>query len=160
MEPLRDVFAGLAGTGGDPGDFLRDLPADLVAEAVVSFADTAPLEVAEHLAPFVGARFAGENADDAGETWLDLLASAPVGTEASGPDDQDLGFGTGSEDAVDDLRLFDVHDEGIELGLDDLPAPAAEHGLDGLGEDTAAEQWPEFGDDDTDDGDADADLLG
>ncbi|MFC4070433.1 hypothetical protein [Actinoplanes subglobosus] len=155
MEPLRDVFAGLAGNGGDPGDFLRDLPADLVAEAVVSYADTAPLEVAEHLAPFVAARF---DESDASETWLDLLASAPVEEEASGP--EDLGFGTGYGTAVDDMTRFDVHDDGIDIGLGDPATPAAEHGLDDLGGDDLDGDWPEFGDDDADDDDPDDALLG
>jgi hypothetical protein len=153
MEPLRDVFAGLAGNGGDPGDFLRDLPADLVAEAVVSYADTAPLEVAEHLAPFVGARF---DESDAGETWLDLLASAPVEEEASGP--EDLGFGTGSGTAVDDMTSFDVPDDGVGIDVDDVPAPETSPGLDGLGDDLV-EDWAEFGDDGAD-GDPDDALLG
>jgi hypothetical protein len=155
MEPLRDVFAGLAGNGGDPGDFLRDLPADLVAEAVVSYADTAPLEVAEHLAPFVSARF---DADDAGETWLDLLASAPAETEASGLDDQDLGFGTGSGTAVDDLTRFDVPDDGIGTEFEEPPAPESGHEVHGLDGDGLGEDWAEFGDDDPDDGD-DGDPL-
>ncbi|BEL04735.1 hypothetical protein Q0Z83_029260 [Actinoplanes sichuanensis] len=159
MEPLRDVFAGLAGTGGDPGDFLRELPAELVAEAVAGFAETAPLEVAEHLAPFVGAHF---DTGDAGGTWLDLLASAPVPEEAAGLEDQDLGFGTGSAEAVDDMRLFDVHDDGIDLGVDDEPTSAVEHGLDGPGGDDTAEAWVDFGADDDADGepDDDADLPG
>src|SRR5690606_37616813 len=59
--PLHDVFADLAGTGhGEPAEVLRanghgDLPDGLVAEAVVNYADTAPMEVAQHLAPFVRA---------------------------------------------------------------------------------------------------------
>jgi hypothetical protein len=56
--PLRDLLAGLAGEAADPAEALRegghpDLPEALVAEAIVSYADTAPAEVAEHLAPFV-----------------------------------------------------------------------------------------------------------
>jgi hypothetical protein len=156
MEPLRDVFARLAGNGGDPGDFLRGLPADLVAEAVVSYADTAPLEVAEHLAPFVSEHSAVGSGGDASEAWLDLLASAPAEEEASGLDDQDLGFGTGSGTAVDDLAPFDVPDEGIDTGFDEPPAPDTPHDAPGLGDDDLGEDWPEFGDDDPDDGD----LLG
>ena len=159
MEPLRDVFAGLAGNGGDPGDFLRGLPADLVAEAVVSYADTAPLEVAEHLAPFVTEHSAVGAEGDVSRTWLDLLASAPVEEEAFGLDDQDLGFGTGSATAVDDPTPFDVPDEGIDTGFDEPPAPDTEHDVHGLGGDDLDEDWPEFGDDDPDDGD-DAALLG
>ena len=92
--PLRDVFTALTGEGGasgsDPGEALRlnghaDLSDGLVAEAVVSYADTAPIEVAEHLAPFVMANspvpIAGADLDTAeGESpsWLDALATAPV----------------------------------------------------------------------------------
>jgi hypothetical protein len=160
MEPLRDVFAGLAGNGGDPGDFLRDLPADLVAEAVVGYADTAPLEVAERLAPFVGEHSAvgAEVAGDAGGTWLDLLASAPVGTEASGLDDHDLDFGTGSGTTVDDLTRFDVPDDGVDTGFGDPAAPETGHEVHGPADDGLGEDWAEFGDADPDDGDPDDDL--
>jgi hypothetical protein len=55
---LREVFAALAGTPADPVETLRaagygDLPDDLLAEAIACFADTAPVEVAEHFARFV-----------------------------------------------------------------------------------------------------------
>nr|MDT0663166.1 hypothetical protein [Micromonospora sp. DSM 115978] len=64
MAPARSLheiitgFTGDAGTSGDLAAVLRaggfaDLPQDLLAEAVISFADTAPAEIAEHLAPFV-----------------------------------------------------------------------------------------------------------
>jgi hypothetical protein len=93
--PLRDVFADLAGDpdahGVDPAELLRehghpDLPDALVAEAVTSFADTAPLEVAEHLAPYVMANSAVPGV--AGEVepgaWLTALADAPpVGADPS-----------------------------------------------------------------------------
>lgn len=99
MEPLRslrDVFAGLAGdesarpegeAGGDLGDVLSaegysDLPETLVAEAIVSYADTAPAEVAEHLAPFVMANSPVPLDDLPPETdsaqALELLATAPT----------------------------------------------------------------------------------
>lgn len=73
VRPLRDVFDGLAnrpaGTPGGPGDLgdpgdpaavldgagHSDLPDDLVAEALVSYAATAPPQVAEQLGPFVTA---------------------------------------------------------------------------------------------------------
>jgi hypothetical protein len=72
----------------DPAALLRanghtDLPDRLVAEAVVSYADTAPVEVAEHLAPYVEAHgpVPSAGAGDASEvdpsTWLDRLATAP-----------------------------------------------------------------------------------
>jgi hypothetical protein len=79
--PLKDVFADLVGDPSAGADALAaagyDLPADLVAEAVVSFAGTAPAEVAEHLAPFVTAN-SGVPTDDAGtDDWFELLATAP-----------------------------------------------------------------------------------
>ncbi|HEX6871028.1 MAG TPA: hypothetical protein VF163_08020 [Micromonosporaceae bacterium] len=96
--PLRDVFTELTGADGghatSPAEVLAasghaDLPEDLVAEAVVSFADTAPVEVAEHLAPYVqahspvplvaedaAAAAAGTDAEPGG--WLDALTAAPA----------------------------------------------------------------------------------
>ena len=54
---LHELFAELSRTGADPAELLHaagygDVPEPLVAEAIVSYAGTAPLEVAEHLAPF------------------------------------------------------------------------------------------------------------
>ncbi|NMO49700.1 hypothetical protein HH310_00580 [Actinoplanes sp. TBRC 11911] len=94
--PLREVFADLTGAGsagGDPRELLdghghAGLPDDLVAEAVVNFADTAPVEVAEHLAPFVTAHSAvGADETTADEGWLDLLVTAPAGDDAGDLDD-------------------------------------------------------------------------
>lgn len=139
--PLRDVFAELASDESarhayrsDPQGFLRanghgELPSGLVAEAVVSYADLAPLETAEHLAPVVAAHSAvpldgtglgddeGMNDPFAG---LDLLASAPAAPAASAvfeegaemddgggtpdstsDDDLDVRFGEGDPDALD-----------------------------------------------------------
>jgi hypothetical protein len=119
VRPLREVLADLVGDTdarmGGPEAYLAEqghaeLPPELMAEAVVNFADTAPPEVAEQLAPFVTAHTAGQS--DAGE-WFDLLTSAPVGaaddldglTEAPEPWSSDFGqdpgpgldFGTGAE---------------------------------------------------------------
>jgi hypothetical protein len=152
--PLRDVFADLTGAGhaaADPGELLRDqghpaLPDDLVAEAVISYADTAPAEVAEHLAPYVTAHSvigSEPPADPPG--WLDLLATAPAVTEPGDLDDltpvtgdredADLGtgldFGTGTEtgpapEALDDATAGEpddietVDDEFLELGADPI----------------------------------------
>lgn len=90
MEPvrsLREVLGGLAGAGqdADPERALReaghgDLPDGLLSEAVASYADTAPVEVAEHLAPFVTAYRQGDEAAGAADPMaaLDLLTSAPT----------------------------------------------------------------------------------
>lgn len=105
---LHEVFAELVGEGSDPAALLAaaghaDLPEELLAEAIVSFADTAVPEVAEHLAPFVK----GHSAIPADATGvdplsgLDLLASAPhaVATE----DEPPLGATTeGMDTSVDD----------------------------------------------------------
>src|SRR5688572_28359292 len=84
-QPLRDVFAGLAGTGGagEPAAVLaasghEDLPDGLVAEAVVNYADTAPVEVAEHLASFVRAHSPVPGPAGDPPTWVAALGSAPV----------------------------------------------------------------------------------
>jgi hypothetical protein len=136
--PLREVFADLIQDEGarnaytaDPDGFLgayghADLSVGQVSEAIVSFADTAPPAVAEHLAPFVMAHSvvvidAAETSTDPG-VGLDLLAAAPnaldVGDVAADLDDEvsvemveargsaytpeptvDLGFGRGAEQA-------------------------------------------------------------
>jgi hypothetical protein len=120
--PLRDVFAQLGGEehephgqGVNPAELLAahghpDLPDGLVAEAVVSYADTAPHEVAEHLAPYVMAHGAAPLDDaDAAETdpadWVDLLSTAPV---------------------VDDLA---VEPAGLDEAALDLSGPTASEGF-------------------------------
>lgn len=108
--PLRDIFEGLAGeTGGQPEDVLdrlrddghADLPGELVTEAIVSYADTAPVEVAAHLAPFVTAHsavpLAGPGAAGADPAaGLDLLTTAPVGEPSSIDDHPPAAAGDGS----------------------------------------------------------------
>ncbi len=100
--PLRDVFTDLAGdhaTSPDPAAVLAasghaDLPEGLVAEAVVNYADTAPIEVAQHLAPFVMANSAVPVTAVYEETpadWLQAVSTAPVGHEYG--TDVDPGYG-------------------------------------------------------------------
>jgi hypothetical protein len=142
--PLRDVFADLAGAQGttDPADLLRGqghfaLPDDLVAEAVVSYADTAPVEVAEHLAPYVSAHsvVGADPGDDAPADWVDLLGSAPevLGDEPADFDDEvsapqwfddahpgaALDFGSGAEletdDDVDDDLPVEFPDDSADV---------------------------------------------
>jgi hypothetical protein len=173
--PLREVFAELTGAGstGDPGGLLRDLPDELVAEAVVSYAETAPLEIAEHLAPFVSAHSAVGSEWPAPEGWLDLLATAPAGEPGDGDAAagavDDLGFGTGAglepagyEGSTDTAGLepddfhasadpagFDEIAETVETDddFDELPETG---GLDAFAEDPA---WDDA-DDDADEGPA------
>jgi hypothetical protein len=113
VRPLREVLADLVGDTdarmSGPEAYLAEqghgeLSPELVAEAVVSFADTAPVEVAEQLAPFVTAHTAGRPGE-----WFDLLTSASVETaddldgvvEAPEPWSSDFGadldFGAGAE---------------------------------------------------------------
>jgi hypothetical protein len=123
--PLREVFAGLAGQpSADPGEVLAahghpDLPADLVAEAVVSYADTAPPEVAEHLAPFVTAHSAVPTGDEPAD-WHDLLSTVPDVSEVDSPFEPD--FGTGAEhlpaDPVASLDFGAGAEDDHHIGLD------------------------------------------
>jgi hypothetical protein len=88
--PLRDVLADLAGDAGaraaygaDPAGYLAahghaDLPEPLVSEAVVSYADTAPVEVAAALAPYVAAHGPVPDASADPADWFDLLTSAEL----------------------------------------------------------------------------------
>jgi hypothetical protein len=138
--PLRDVFADLTGGGavaGDPDALLRDhghpaLPDHLVAEAVISYADTAPVEVAEHLAPYVTAHSAvGADelpGDEPPADWLDLLGTAPAdaGLADEPGDIDDLapaldGFG----DAAD---LGPDPGLGLDFGTGADPAPTFDAG--------------------------------
>jgi hypothetical protein len=125
--PLRDVFADLVGEPNavdDPAALLRDqghpgLPDHLVAEAVVSYADTAPVEVAEHLAPYVTAHsVVGTAGDEPPADWPALLSTAP---EVSGLDIDDLAPPQSAD--VDDLDI-DI-DPGLHLdfgtGSDQVP---------------------------------------
>jgi hypothetical protein len=164
--PLKDVFADLLGGGDgarpDPEAALAaaghpDLPPELVAEAVVSYADTAPVEVAEHLSPYViahsGVPTVEETvADSGGEALVpdlatlgDLLADASAGPDVDldGPDGPGVDVGgldatvgdppALSLDALDDLGGFAPAGPQAEL-LDDDPDVAAlarpEAGLD------------------------------
>jgi hypothetical protein len=87
---LRDVFDALIGQPRhDPAEVLReqgfDLPATATADALVSYAHSAPVEVASHLQQFVMAHgpvppAAGGDTEATAETGdgLGLLATAPV----------------------------------------------------------------------------------
>jgi hypothetical protein len=142
VRPLRELLADLAGDPavGDPAAYLAahgyaDLPPDLVAEAVVNYADTASPEVAEHLAPFVTAHTTG---DEEPADWFALLSSAPtspaddlddLSPEPWTTDDFDvdpgagLDFGTGALDDPDPTDVTDTH-EADESSID---WPVADH---------------------------------
>ena len=147
MEPLRslrDVFGDLAGDegarpeeGADLGSLLAAegypaLPDDLVAEAIVSYADTAPAEVAEHLAPFVMAHSPVPLDDLPAEEMnsaqgLDLLATAPTGLVVddelvdTGEDLADVDAGV----AADEPFSLDFG-EGDAATIDEVEAEAPE----------------------------------
>jgi hypothetical protein len=124
--PLRDVFADLIGGGNatdDPQALLGDhghpaLPEHLVAEAVVSYADTAPAEVAEHLAPYVTTHSAvGADpmpADEPPAGWLDLLSTAPAGPGLA-DEPADLDDLTPPPDGLDDAGVDDPG-PGLDFG--------------------------------------------
>ena len=151
---LRELFAELSRPGGgDPADLLNaagfgDVPESLVAEAIVSYAATAPLEVAEHLAPFAVAHGPLPAQDPAGdpasaEHGLSLLASAPTvdvpeydpAFDRLAPADPEL-----HGDAADHAEAGNLDVD--PAGLDDPPADLAPHeahpadvgpaGVDGL----------------------------
>lgn len=176
--PLKDVFTDLVGDPSAAAEALagagHDLPPDLVAEAVVSFAGTAPAEVAEHLAPFVTAHSGvpAESELDEPAGWAELLATAPEpgtdfddGTPLDGlPIDQPsldeagLAFGAGSGDNSGrgpDLDLDtdpggDLDDEPVAVGGG--PSDYSEEPTDGFA-DLDAEDAADADDGDDDDAD-------
>jgi hypothetical protein len=149
--PLRDVFDELA-RGTSPAGALadsghQDLPDRLVSEAIVNYADTAPIEVAEHLAPFVKVHSAvpaedSDGTDAAGlaaDRGLDLLATAPdqvVSDDAgepeppldyAGPADGDLSYG-GDPEALD-FAFGSGADEQTGEGVPHIEEPEQDHGV-------------------------------
>lgn len=160
VRPLRELLADLVGAADTHADgptaYLaahgHDLPPDLVAEAVVSFADTAPPEVAEHLAPFVTAHTTGVEPES---DWFDLLTTTPPADDPTTPWSADLDpdvdsglnfdFGTG---AVDVLDMFPTADAPADVETDwptepSTPTPDAEP--------ATAEEAPDDSDDFPDD---------
>jgi hypothetical protein len=135
--PLREVFADLTGTGNvadDAREILSSnghaaLPDELLAEAVVNYADTAPAEVAEHLSPFVAAHsVVGVDEAPQGELgWLDLLVTAPTGDEAYDvddrtPDAEELGAEGPDAEEADDLGSDPGLDLDFGIGAETVPA--------------------------------------
>jgi len=153
--PLHSVFAELTGergfaqaSGPGPDEVLaaqghRDLPEGLVAEAVVNYADTAPFEVAEHLAPYVRANSAvpqaGAQTTAEEPHWYSLLTTAPPVT----------GLAAGHD--VLDAEASALAGAG-PVGETDLPAEAAGeidvgfgHGHQGAAEHPAPDHEPAGG---------------
>jgi hypothetical protein len=120
--PLREVFDQL--TDGSATEPLEGWPEPLLSEAIVSYADTAPVEVAEQLAPFVMAHTGGEAMPV--EQGLELLAAAPTaGPEA--PVDTDYGAGGQDVATVDEQEALEAAVDEVPLDLAwevaDLPEP-------------------------------------
>lgn len=169
--PLHDVFSELAGAaeaseraGIDPAQVLRangheDLPDGLVAEAVVNYADTAPVEVAEHLSAFVRAHSAVPSPDDTSSEvpgWFEAVSSAPVdvdpgerldltgsvldhagGQPRSGerePAEDDPGFGHGGTDATAAWSEETMADTAPAYAHTEVDSPTRPEQPEGLGE--------------------------
>jgi hypothetical protein len=173
--PLREVFADLADSPGppstDPAELLAahghpDLPAELVAEAVVSYADTVPPEVAEHLAPYVMAHGPIPTGEVADTPWTELLATAPEPelSELDSPDVTDvvdadpadgLDFGAGAtpEAIGEHVEAADLPDDTV---TEHHAGPAGDLGWEpATDEDAGAEQQVDI----PDEGDIDDDLF-
>lgn len=163
--PLREVFADLAGNqSADPGELLAahghaDLPEELVAEAVVSYADTAPAEVAEHLAPYVMSHSAVPTEEPTDTPWFELLGTAPEPTlsDLDSPQetvelDEDPGpgldFGAG---ATQDTVGVVVTDLPAEPVTEHHAAPAEDLGWEPTGAAPLGEQPIDLPDHDVDD---------
>ncbi|RSM64513.1 hypothetical protein DMB66_19485 [Actinoplanes sp. ATCC 53533] len=143
---LHEIITGLTGEAGTSDDLAAalhaggypDLPQDLLAEAVVSFAHTAPAEIAEQLAPFVMAHGPIAHGDTtAGDIGRlpDLLAAAraaePDGGSVLEIPEIDPPADTG------DVGAADLLDEEGSASTDapagpwsDLPDTAFGHGAD------------------------------
>jgi len=169
VRPLRELFAALSDehpAAADPSGWLaahgyQGLPPDLVAEAIVNYADTAPVEVAEHLAPYVTAHSGVPTADDTESTahaGLDhgfaLLAAAPADVGEDAPDHLsaaapvDALDGTGLDDHVDHVDDHVDGHFGDHLGdhFDDRFGAGDTHGVVPGAEGTAvAEQDHDLG---------------
>lgn len=171
--PLRVVFdelaTGGAESGSDPAEVLRasghaDLPDGLVAEAVVSYADTAPIGVAEHLAPYVmahspvpvlppdsdatSADASGANGDDGGLSWYEALATTPAPSDADPANGLDYAHidHAGLDHPGFDHPGFDQPGPDHDIAGGVMPDGAADHGDLGFGHgdpgpDAAALTW-------------------
>lgn len=124
-QTLREVFDRLA--AGEPATVPADLEPGLVSHALRDYADTAPIEVAEHLEPFTSTVGGVDGvAPDAG---LDLLGTAPAtpveefAPAEDAPHDAQLEFGAGL------LDFGSGSDVGGDAAVDDTGATSADHDL-------------------------------
>ena len=158
--PLHELLADLVGDAdaarahGDPETYLAanghpDLPPDLVAEAVVSYADTAPVDVAEHLAPYVTTHSAVPTSEPPADDWFGLITTAPA---EDLPDDDlpdDLSDDPGFADDLSGEQPWSPeqdHDHASALDFG-----AGSEGIDSPHH-TAADEDADTPDDDTPDG--------
>jgi len=142
---LREIFASMSHGSADPATALAqaghgDLPGHLVTEAVISYADSAPVEVAEHLQPYVVANSAVPAPDGYDHPGADvpdafsLLTSAPVPLDVEpGHDPYDVHAGD-QHSLLDDGLHHDLHDglhdplhDGFHDTLHDTARDAADH---------------------------------
>lgn len=147
VQPLRGIFDQMVGdpTATSAPESLESFDASLLADALVAYADTAPVEVAAHLEPFVVAATTGQ-APDPAEAW-GLLGSATVeptedvvevepevdGVPQASHEDVDFGLG------VSGLDLGDI--VGLQDPVDDLVSEsAAASGSDAVAVETDAAQ--------------------
>jgi hypothetical protein len=144
---LRELFSRLAGESADPHAALEaagygGLEPHLVDEAIVNYAHGAPVEVAEHLSPFVVSH-SGVPQGDEGVVVPDTadglarLSGAPVGTDLP-PDRLEA-----DHDTHHDGHGVDHLDAAYTSALSLRPGPS-EHGLSEHG---LSEHGPEAGSD-------------
>ena len=134
---LRELFERLAGESQDPHAALEaagygDLEPHLINEAIVNYAHGAPIEVAEHLSPFViahsGVPQGAEGVHETPDTvdGLSMLSSAPAEAELPG-DHLDPNSG-GHHDGHGVDHLDAAHTSALSLDHDPathLPEPAS-----------------------------------
>lgn len=140
---LRELFASMSHGGGDPTAALAqaghgDLPGHLVTEAIINYADSAPVEVAEHLSPYVVANSAVPAPD--GHPYpvtelhdgFSLLGSAPAPVDTDAADHPFEVHHDVDHPALDDashtVDIDGLHD-GLH-GLHDTTAEHADHSVD------------------------------
>jgi hypothetical protein len=121
---LHEVFGALSGSDAPDALFAAsghaDLPPELLTEAIASYADTAPPEVAEHLSPVVlGA------APDL-DLGLELLASAPQVTWDDVPPEDEAGDVVELLDAdADSMTDLPGDPFALDFGTGDEPVASA-----------------------------------
>lgn len=148
FRPLRETLDRLV--GGEPARLPDDIEPSLLGEALVGYADTAPVEVAVRLEGFTSAVVRNESPELA--EGLELLTGAPALAADELPDHDlaDLGFGSGSDveappatelDPVDLADPTATDDEAVDTDLLDDPA-----GMGGTDWATLADHLPPLDD--------------